>query len=196
MAAETAELFADWPLPPAPEPLPAEPAAPLAAEAKPRFRTIDRRQLFFRSVDVEELIEPEHPARAIWQVVEKLNLTEFAAQVEAVEGAAGRPVIDPRLLVSLWIYGYSQGVGSAREISRLCSYHPAYQWLTGTEEISGHTLSDFRVKHQKALEKLFVEVVGVLSAEGFIQLRRVMQDGTKVRACAAADSFRRRQKLE
>jgi hypothetical protein len=38
--------------------------------------------------------------------------------------------------------------------------------------------------------------VGVLSAEGFVKLKRVMQDGTKVRASAAADSFRRRETLE
>jgi transposase len=157
---------------------------------------IDRRQLFFRSVDVEALIEEDHPARAIWSVVEKLDLNAFREQTRAVEGSAGRSAVDPRLTVSLWIYAYSQGVGSAREISRLCGYHPAYQWLTGAETISGHTVSSFRVEHKEALEKLFIEVVGVLSAEGFVKLKRVMQDGTKVRACAAADSFRKRETLE
>ena len=49
--------------------------------------------------------------------------------------------------------------------------------------------------HQAALEKLFVEVIGVLSAEGFVKLQRVMQDGTKIRANAADDSFRRRETL-
>jgi voltage-gated potassium channel Kch len=39
-------------------------------------------------------------------------------------------------------------------------------------------LSDFRVAHQGALEKLFVEVVGVRSNEGFVKLNRVVQDGT------------------
>jgi len=51
------------------------------------------------------------------------------------------------------------------------------------------------VLHQAALEKLFVEVIGVLSAEGFVKLQRVMQDGTKIRANAADDSFRRRETL-
>jgi transposase len=149
-----------------------------------------------RAVDVEALIDEEHAARAIWSTVEQLDLSAFGEPARALEGRPGRPAISPCLLASLWIYAYSQGIGSAREISRLCSYHPAYQWLTGAQELSGHILSDFRVKHQTALERLFVEVVGVLSAEGFVKLNRVMQDGTKVRACAAADSFRRRQKLE
>ena len=51
--------------------------------------------------------------------------------IEAVEGVAGRSAWDPRLLISVWIYAYTTGVSSAREISRLCRYHPAYQWLTG-----------------------------------------------------------------
>jgi len=196
MPAESAGLFADWPL--STEATPAQPAEAqeVGRDALPRFKTIDRRQTFFRTVDVETLIDEEHPARAIWSVVERLDLSAFSEDARALEGCAGRSAIHPCLLASLWIYAYSQSVGSAREISRLCAYHPAYQWLTGAEEISGHTLSDFRVKHQRALEKLFVEVVGVLSAEGFVKLNRVMQDGTKVRASAAADSFRRRQTLE
>jgi transposase len=196
MPSETDCLFADWPLPTEPAPTQTGGTPEPVRDAAPRFKVIDRCQSFFRTVDVETLIDEDHAARAIWSTVEKLDLSAFSEETRALEGCAGRSAINPRLLASLWIYAYSQGVGSAREISRLCAYHPAYQWLTGAEELSGHTLSDFRVKHQTALEKLFVEVVGVLSAEGFVKLNRVMQDGTKVRASAAADSFRRREKLE
>jgi transposase len=196
MPGETECLFADWPLPTEPTPAQTGGTPPAVRDTAPRFQVIDRRQTFFRTVDVETLIDEDHAARAIWSIVEKLDLSAFSEQTRALEGHAGRSAIHPRLLASLWIYAYSQGVGSAREISRLCGYHPAYQWLTGAEALSGHTLSDFRVQHQTALEKLFVEVVGVLSAEGFVKLKRVMQDGTKVRASAAADSFRRRQTLE
>jgi transposase len=195
MPAETTCLFGDWP--PESESAPASPAPveEKLRDAKPRFKPIDRKQTFFRTVDVESLIGENHAARAIWSVVKQLDLSGFSEQARAVEGNAGRAAIDPHLLASLWIYAYSQGVGSAREISRLCAYHPAYQWLTGAAEISGHTISDFRVMHQAALEKLFVEVIGVLTAEGFVKLKRVMQDGTKIRANAADDSFRRRETL-
>lgn len=193
MPAESAGLFADWPL--EQEPAPAT-AAAKPRSAPPRFRVIDRKQTFFRTVDIEALVPEDHAVRAIWKVISQLDLGAFSQDARAVEGSAGRPTIHPALLASLWVYAYSQGVGAAREISRLCAYHPAYQWLTGFEEISGHTLSSFRVAHQSALEKLFVEVVGVLSSEGFVKLQCVMQDGTKVRANAAADSFRRRQNLE
>jgi hypothetical protein len=62
--------------------------------------------------------------------------------------------------------------------------------------INHHTLSDFRIKQEQALDELFVQVLGVLSHEGLITLERVMHDGVKVEACAADKSFRRQATLE
>lgn len=161
----------------------------------PRLKYIDRDQLLLRTVIIDKLIDDKHPARAIWEFTGRLDLTPFHKNIEAVEGVAGRRATDPRLLVSLWIYALSQGVGSARKIAELCEYHPAFQWLTGTEEINHHTISDFRVDHKEALEKLFVQVLGILSAEGLVTLERVAHDGTKIKAYAGIDSFRREEKI-
>jgi hypothetical protein len=62
--------------------------------------------------------------------------------------------------------------------------------------VNAHTLSDFRVKHEAALKELFVQILGLLSADGLIRLERVMQDGTKIRANAAQDSFRRKDRVD
>ena len=132
----------------------------------------------------------------MWEFVGKLDLREYQEEARAVEGKAGRPGWDPRLLISLWVYAYSEGVGSARRIEELCEWEPAYQWLTGAQVINAHTLSDFRVKHDQALKGLFVQVLGILTADGLITLERVMQDGTKIRAKAAGDSFRRKERVE
>jgi transposase len=172
--------------------------SPDAAPAKsaPRVRAVDRSQLTWQMLDVERLIEPEHPARAIWELTGRLKLEGFYEPIEAVEGTAGRTPWDPRLLVSLWIYAYSRGISSAREIARRCSYEPAFQWLCGLGEINHHTLSDFRVDHDAGLRELFVEVLGVLSSEGLVSLERVMHDGMRIKACAGADSFRREERLK
>lgn len=163
---------------------------------KPRYEVIDREQLCWRPIDIERLIGAEHPARAVWEFIGRLDLSPYQEDARAVEGKAGRPGWEPRLLVSLWVYGYSQGIGSARAIEELCQWEPAYQWLTGSRVINAHTLSDFRVKHDTALNGLFVQTLGLLSVEGLITLERVMQDGTKIRAQAAADSFRRQERVE
>src|SRR5215831_17125116 len=164
--------------------------------ARPRVRAVDRAQLRWQMLDVERLIELDHPARAIWELSGRLKLDGFYAPIEAVEGSAGRTPWDPRLLVSLWIYAYSRGISSAREIARRCAYEPVFQWLCGLEEINHHTLSDFRVNHDASLREIFVQVLGVLSAEGLVSLERVMHDGTRIKANAGADSFRREESLK
>lgn len=160
-----------------------------------RCKMVERNQLFFRPVDVEKLVGPTHRVRGIWEFVGGLDLSGFYASVEAVEGQPGRPVWDPRVLLSLWIYAYSNGVNSAREIAQRCEYHPAYQWLTGIEVVNYHTLADFRVAHQQTLDELFVQVLGVLSYHKLITLKRVMHDGTKIKAAASDKSFRRQARL-
>jgi transposase len=90
-----------------------------------RLKRVNRQQMILRAVDVERLIEPEHAARAIWKLVGGLDLSAFRAEIEVVEGEAGRPAYAPWLLISLWIYAYSAGVSWAREVARRCEYHPA-----------------------------------------------------------------------
>ncbi|MCK6557041.1 IS5/IS1182 family transposase, partial [Candidatus Binatia bacterium] len=93
-------------------------------EGSPRLKPINRRQLLLRPVDVERLIEEDHPARAIWELVGRLDLRRYYEGIKVMEGEAGRSATDPRLLISVWVYAYSCGVSSAREISRLCEYEP------------------------------------------------------------------------
>jgi transposase len=172
------------------------PAPKTAVAARARVKPVERSQLIWRTIDVENLIEEDHPARAIWAFVGGLDLKAFYAPIAVIEGEAGRPAWDPRLLVSLWVYSYSRGIGSAREIARRCSFDPAFQWLCGMDSVNYHTLSDFRVHFEQGLKELFVQALGVLSAVGLISLERTMHDGTKVKACAAADSFRSEECLQ
>jgi transposase len=107
----------------------------------PRLATINRRQMVFRSVDVEQLIDDDHSARLIWELIGRLDLSMYYSQIAAVEGQPGREHTDPQLLISLWVYSYSRGISSARELSRQCEFEPGCQWLCGLEPVSYRTLS-------------------------------------------------------
>jgi hypothetical protein len=62
----------------------------------PRLVAIDRRQPLLRTVDVEKLVDDEHSVRAIWELIGRLDLRLYHAQIAAVEGSAGRePVRKP-----------------------------------------------------------------------------------------------------
>ncbi len=163
---------------------------------RPRLAAVNRRQLVMRTIDVELLIEEDHSARSIWELVGRLDLSRYYADIAAVEGRAGRDHTDPQVLISLWLYAYSRGISSAREVARRCEYEPAFQWLCALEPVSHRTLSGFRSGQQAALNDLFVQVLGMLSAEGLITLERVTLDGTKIKANAGGNTFRRKERLE
>jgi transposase len=149
-----------------------------------------------RPVDLEGLLPEDHRARIVWAYVEGLDLTPLYQSIQAVEGEAGRPATDPKILLALWLYATVEGVGSARALARLCEEHLAYQWICGGVPMNHHTLADFRAGPVTFLDTLLTQSVATLLAEGLVKLQRVAQDGVRVRASAGAASFRRRQTLE
>jgi transposase len=163
--------------------------------AQPRLSVPDRQQII-SAMTIDELIEADHPARAVWLYILGLDLTLFYDSIRARGSVAGRPAIDPRLLVALWLYATLSGFTSARELANLCIHHDAFRWLVGGVSVNYHTLSDFRTDSPEFLEQLLKQSVEVLRQQGLIDLNRVAQDGMRVRASAGAASFRRRETLE
>jgi hypothetical protein len=94
------------------------------------------------------------------------------------------------MLLTLWLYAISVGIGSAREIARLVDGDDAFRWIVGDQRVGRTLLAEFRVDHQDALDALFTDVLSTLLREGLVSLDLVAQDGTRVRASASAPSFR------
>ena len=161
-----------------------------------RLGEANRKQRIVHPTDLDGLLEAEHPARAIWRVLEGLALGRFEESIKAREGSAGRDATDPKILLGLWLYGLSQGVSSARELARLSTLHAAYRWLCGGVTVNYHLLSEFRSAQSAALDELMSQVLAVLMHKGLVKLYRVAQDGTRVRANAGKASFHRRPTLE
>jgi transposase len=97
----------------------------------PRVLRPDREQLYWDQVDLESQIEGDHLARVIWAFVEGLDLSELYGSIRSRDDVAGRPRADPRVLLAVWLYATSEGIGSARALERLCRNHAAYRWLCG-----------------------------------------------------------------
>ena len=164
-------------------------------DAQPRLHSPNRQQLLSPKT-IDELLEPDHPARAVWDYVERLDLTPLYDRIRARGSVPGRPAIDPRLLVALWLYATLSGFRSARELADLCIRHDAFRWLAGGVSVNYHSLADFRTDNLAFTELLLKQSVEVLRQRGVIDLDRIAQDGMRVRASAGAASFHRRETLE
>jgi transposase len=170
----------------------------MTEKGEPKARVVEQNRAQMRLVplDLESMLADDHAARAVWAFVERLDLGAFYESILSKEGRAGRPATDPQILLALWIYATVDGVGSARKIERLCEYHLAYQWICGGVKVNHHSLSDFRNESVDLLNDLLTQSVTTLLAQDLVQLKRVAQDGMKVRASAGAASFRTRGKIE
>jgi transposase len=166
------------------------------AMAAPRLRKAERRQVSLRPLSLEDLLPADHRARFVWAFAERLDLSALYGAIKAVEGGPGHPPADPRILLALWLYATVEGVGSARELDRLCREHIGFEWLCGGVGMNHTTLAQFRVAHGAVLEQLLIDSFAAMLKTGHASLARVAQDGMRVRAAAGAASFRRRASLE
>ena len=179
-------------LPPVEEGVSAPPTRPEEARV---LRPV-RYQLQWLPRTLDEVLAEDHPARAIWGFLEKLDLSAFYGSIKATLDRPGRSTTDPQVLLAVWLLATVEGIGSARRLARLCQEHDAYRWLCGGVPINYHMLSDFRGAHPGALDELLTQIVASLTTAGAVTLERVAQDGMRVRASAGASSFRRQETLE
>ena len=147
-------------------------------------------------MDIDSLIGEDHVARVLWAYVEGLDLSELENRIKARNDRPGHPATSPRLLLALWLYATSQGVGSARALERLCNSHDAYRWLCGGVSVNYHTLADFRVDCADLLDRLLSEHLAALAEAGLVDLDTLAQDGVRIRANAGTSSFRREATLD
>jgi transposase len=183
------ELFGELPEQP-------NPRADTAPPGAPRLREPQRDQIELRAVDIESLIGEDHPVRLIWSYVEGLDVSELENRIKARDERPGHPATSPRLLLALWLYATSEGVGSARALERLCESYDAYRWLCGGVSVNHHMLADFRVGCADLLDRLLSEHLAALMKVGLVNLETLAQDGVRVRASAGAASFRREATLK
>lgn len=165
-------------------------------QASLKLKRIDRQQGCFATIRPDELIDGDHPARIIWQLSEGLDLSKLEAGIQSFQGSAGNSCWPPRLLLCVWLYAYQQGIGSAREVVRRMEWEPGFRWLCGMEVINVQTLCSFRVQQKERLEDLLAQVLAVLAEQKLVDLRTVVQDGTKMQSRGGKGAAHRRATLE
>ena len=163
---------------------------------KPRLKTAARTQVEMTFGCLDDFLVEDHKARKVWRYVEMLDLSLILGKIKAVESRPGASAIDPKILLSIWLYAFIEGIISAKVINRYCKEHIAFKWLCGGVSVNEHTISDFRSNHGEALDDLLTQSIGVLSHQGLIKIEKVAQDGMKVKAHASKSSFRREKTLK
>ena len=111
------------------EDLPEQAVPEAPGRGTPRLRQPDRHQPGWQIVAIDDLVARDHPVRAVWAFVQGLDLRPLHDAVKAREGVPGQAPAAPELMMALWLWATVDGVGSARQLTRMCEQHLAYRWL-------------------------------------------------------------------
>ena len=162
----------------------------------PRVKRPVRDQYEFRQMCLDDLVPSDHSVRVVWMFVMAQDLSSLYDKIAAVEGEVGRDAIDPRILMALWLFATVEGIGSAREIERRTTRDNPFRWICGGVSVNHDRLSRFRTGSTALLDDVLTNSIAVLMQQGLVSLKRVAQDGMRVRASAGRSSFRREQSLQ
>lgn len=129
---------------------------------------------------IEDFVPADAPVRVLDEIMSRLDYSAFERHFPG----GGRPAWPPMLLAKVVLFAYSQGVRSAREISRRLESDVRLMWLAHEQRIDHQRLSEFRRRFARELAELFVQTVRLAEELGLVDLGLVALDGSKVAASA------------
>jgi transposase len=100
-------------------------------------------------------------------------------------GKGGQPPFHPRMMLVLLLYAYSVGVFSSRKIMQRCETDVAFRVIVGEDIPDFRRIAEFRKRHLKHMQPLFLEVLVLCREAGLLDVGRLSLDGTKVKANAS-----------
>jgi transposase len=102
--------------------------------------------------------------------------------LESLYSVKGQNAYDPKLIVSILIYAYSQGVFSSRKIEKRCREDLSFMFIAQMNCPNFRVLSDFRKDHGDFFQDCFKQTVKLALALKLASLGHISLDGSKFKA--------------
>src|ERR1700739_559219 len=137
-------------------------------------------------------LEDQVPENHLLRLIDRhVSLQFIRAKLKDCYSDAGRPSIDPELLLRMLLIGYLYGVTSERKLVEELRMHLAWRWFTGLgfdQEIPHHsTFSKHRhgrFQESNLFQELFEEIVARCVAAGLVKGEHMSADGSFIQANA------------
>jgi transposase len=142
-------------------------------------------------------LEDQVPENHLLRLIDRhVNLEFIRAKLKDSYSDAGRPSIDPELLLRILLVGYLYGVTSERKLVEELRMHLAWRWFTGLgfdQEIPHHSTFSKnrhgRFQESNLFQELFEEIVTRCVEAGLVKGEHMSVDGSFIQA--NADHHRR-----
>lgn len=155
----------------------------------------DRHQVsLFASLD--DMIAPDAPVRLMDVLVDAVVAANPKDFQRAGLSNTGRKAYMPQTLLKLYLYGYLNGISSSRKLEAETKRNIEVMWLLGRLSPDHKTIADYRKDHGEAIRTMTKSFRDYLVEERYIGGKKVVLDGTKLKANASRQKFLRTRALE
>lgn len=136
--------------------------------------------------NLDNMIPEGHPVRVVDSIIDKVDIQSI---LDTYRGG-GSSGYHPRMLLKVMIYAYLKNIYSSRQMEEALKENIHFMWLSGMSKPDHNTINRFRGKRLDGnLKEIFGSVVQMLADEGYLSIKEVYIDGTKVEANANRYTF-------
>lgn len=136
--------------------------------------------------NLDDMVPEGHPVRIVDSIIDKVDIQSI---LDTYRGG-GTSGYHPRMLLKVLIYAYLKNIYSSRQMEEALKENIHFMWLSGMSKPDHNTLNRFRGKRLDGnLKEIFGSVVQMLANEGYLNIKEVYIDGTKIEANANRYTF-------
>ena len=157
-----------------------------------KFKHYDQNQLVITITDYKDLVPLDDPCLVVNNVIDKVDIKEHLSKYKE----AGNTAYHPKMMLKVLYYSYMQGIYSSRKIEARLHRDVCYWYLSAKQMPDFRTIAMFRKKNSKLIESVFYEINKIAMSKGFIDLRLVSLDGTKIKANASKSNNWDKKRVE
>lgn len=163
--------------------------------------TPERQVPIFHTFNVEDLIEPDHPLRAIKRMVDRA-LFDMGRVFDAAYSDVGRPGVPPETLLKALLLQCLYTVRSERELCRRLRTDLLFRWfldLQPSDEVFDHAVFSHnreRLSAHGITQRFFDTVVEQAMAAGLTSDEHFTVDGTLIQSHASLKSLKKIEREE
>lgn len=153
---------------------------------KVAWKTNSQAQLSLLPPSYDDLVPEHHPVRIVNNILDQIDITS----IERTYKGGGTSSYHPRDLLKILVYAYLRNLYSSRKIEQALGENVHFMWLSGCIRPDHNTISNFRSGKLKGkFKKIFNQVVILLAEQGYLSLKDIFVDGTKIEANANRYTF-------
>ena len=150
------------------------------------WKTNHQDQLSLLPPSYDDLVPLNHPVRIVNTIIDQIDVSS----IEKSYKGGGTSSYHPKVLLKILVYAYLRNLYSSRKIEQTLQENVHFMWLSGCITPDHNTISNFRSGKLKGkFKKIFNQVVLLLCEQGFLSLRDLYVDGTKIEANANRYTF-------